>query len=60
MPKNFVLFANILAILLVDEVRYKRKFVFEVVTADHTYALQAENEENMTEWVDKLKKAIKK
>jgi len=57
-PKNFVLFMNILTVLMVDEVRYKRKHVFEVVTADHGYTLQAETEESMNEWVDKLKEAI--
>jgi len=44
----------------VEESKYKRKFVFELVTADHTYSLQAETEENFTEWVSKLKKAIAK
>jgi len=59
-PKNYVQFVNILTVEPVEESKYKRKFVFELVTADHTYSLQAETEENFTEWVSKLKKAIAK
>ena len=46
--------------LKVDEVRYKKKHVFEVVTADNSYTLQAETEESLNEWVDKLKEAVAK
>jgi len=57
-PKNYILFANISSVSVVDEAKHKRKFVFEIVTPDQVYCLQAESEQNMNEWVDNLKKVI--
>jgi len=43
-----------------EETKYKKKFVFEVVTPDQVYVLQAENEASFKEWVENLKKEVKK